>query len=486
MKILFVDPPGKNKGLNTGLGYLSAVLKKTHKVNILDLNNIRIGLCGDPNPEIPLKELEKRIIAAMDEYQPDLFGISVKTFTAQIAKHILKVVKDKKPEVSTIVGGPHITLDGYNFILENKVDFGIQGEGEYSTPKLCNAITKRQPPDNINGIYYWENGKLIHNPRNNAIKNLDNLPFPSYETFSSVIHNDGRLREYPLLTSRGCPFNCSYCSMPKIMGNKWRSHTSARVIKELKHAKQKYHSKSFTVVDDNFTLNLKRVEDISDSLISENINLPWNSQNGIRADRITQNLAEKMKRSGCHYVWIGIENADDNVFSTINKGEKLEDIKIGIKHLKRAGIRVGGFFIIGLPHSTRQADLKSIGFVNKNGIDGWWFNFVPYPHTQAYKWVKAHGKHLRPTDGALQFGTNSIEPVFETEEYPKESRIKTYNEIHISLKYFDRLVDPSLKQLDKWRKVFKTISPYGFLTVLSLLIFIIKYNSSLLKNKFTK
>jgi len=479
VRILFIDPPGKNKGFNTGLGYLSAILKKHHEVKVLDLNNIEIGFCGDPNPDMPIDELEERIIIAVDEFEPELFGVSMKTFTAEISKHIFKFIKVKKPKIITLAGGPHITLDGYKFIQENNIDFGIQGEGEYTTLKLSNALEKEADLENIEGIFFWRNSQLVHNPRYYPIKDLDVLPFPDYDNFSSVLVNGGRLKEYPLLTSRGCPYKCSYCSMPKIMGNKWRFHTPSRVIKELQYAKQKYHCTSFTVVDDNFTLNSKRAKDICDLLISEKINLPWNSQNGIRADRISEDLAKKMKRSGCQYVWIGIESADEKVLKSVNKAEKLDSIEKGIEHLKKAGIRVGGFFIVGLPYSTRETDLKSIDFVKEHRIDGWWFNFVPYLHTQAWNWVLTHGKVFRSSNGALQFGTHDIEPVFETEEYPRESRMKTYNEIHIKLKYFDRLVDPSLKQWDKWRSVFKMVRPYGFGTILSFLIFIAKYNAKL-------
>lgn len=483
MKILLVDPPGKNKGLNTGLGYLSAVLKADHEINVLDLNNIEMGLCGDPNPEMSINELDERILSAVNEYEPSLFGISIKTFTTQISRHILKFIRDNRPKILTVVGGPHITLDGFNFIRENRVDFGIQGEGEHAFPKLCAALDQNTSFNNIEGLYYWQNDELCHNLRKNEIKDLDILPFPLYDNFSSVISNKGYLKEYPLLSSRGCPYSCAYCSMPKIMGRKWRPHTTERVISELKHAKEKYHSKSFTVVDDNFTLNLKRVEEICDSLISEKLNFSWNSQNGIRADRINEFIANKMKRSGCRYVWIGIESADETVFNAINKGEKLDDIKKGIRYLKNEGIGVGGFFITGLPFSTKKSDLKAIDFVKKQGIDGWWFNFVPYAHTQAFDWVQANGKFLRSSDGALQFGSNSIDPVFETEEYPKQTRIDTYNEIHISLGLFDRLADASLNQWNKWRHVMNIVKPYGMGSIFSFLFFILKYNVLLIVKK---
>jgi anaerobic magnesium-protoporphyrin IX monomethyl ester cyclase len=475
MRILLADPPGKNKGLNTGLGYLSALLKARHDVRVLDLNNIEMGLCGDPNPEVPISELEARIRRAMDDFDPQVFGLSVKTFSTDICRHILKRVETHRPRVTTIVGGPHITLDGISFIQENAIDFGVQGEGEYTALQLCDALEDNRPVENVKGLIYWRNGQPALTQAAEAIRDLDALPFPFYDHFSSVSDYGGSIPEYPLLTSRGCPYQCSYCSMPQIMGEKWRAHSPSRVIQELHHAKEKYGSTRFTIVDDNFTLNLSRVENICDRLISDHLKLTWNSQNGIRADRIDRDLATKMRRSGCRHVWIGIESADEKVFAAINKGERLDSIRKGIGHLKKAGIRVGGFFIVGLPESTRESDLKSIDFAKKNGIDGWWFNFVPYPRTTAMKWVQAHGRWLRPLHGALQYGAGRIEPVFDTPEYPKEARIKTYDEIHIRLRLFARLADPSLKPFLRWRRVFKKIAPKGLPAIASFFVFLLEY-----------
>ena len=186
MKILIIDPPGKNKGLNTGLGYLSAMLREKHEVNVLDLNNREIGRCGDPNPEMTDVQILKDVNDALESVQPHLFGVSVKTFTAKTSKNIIDFAKAKRPEMLTIVGGPHITLDGYNFILENNIDLGIQGEGEYTINELCVALEDNVGLEEIDGIYFWKNKKLIHNPRVENIGDLDALPYPYYGDFSSV------------------------------------------------------------------------------------------------------------------------------------------------------------------------------------------------------------------------------------------------------------------------------------------------------------
>lgn len=258
------------------------------------------------------------------------------------------------------------------------------------------------------------------------------------------------------------------------MGRAWRSHTPERVVAELKQAGQKYGCTRFTVVDDNFTLDTGRAERICDLLVAENIRLPWNSQNGIRADHISPNLAAKMKRSGCHHVWIGVESADEDVFRHIKKGETLDNIREGIRALKQARIRVGGFFIVGLPLSTREADLASVNFVKAEGIDGWWFNFVPYPRTRAWDWIDAHGRWLRSPEDALQYGLGDIEPVFETDDYPRETRVRTYREIHVRLGLFERLADPFVNTKGRWRKIYSLVRPFGLGAILSFLIFILK------------
>jgi anaerobic magnesium-protoporphyrin IX monomethyl ester cyclase len=482
VRILLIDPPGKNKGLNSGLGYLSAALESSHEVRVLDLNNIAIGRCGDPNPEISIQGIETRVVHALNNFEPGTVGVSTKTFTSLAAERILRLVKNLRPQIFCVAGGPHITLDGANFVRESGADFGFQGEGESGLPALCDALEGNGRVDAVKGLFYRCNGEVRHNKPSSVLENLDSLVLPNYEHFSSIIANGGRIPEYPLLTSRGCPYNCSYCSMPEIMGRRWRPRDPINVIEELQQAKSRYRSTSFTVVDDNLTLNPGRVERICDLLISAQLNLPWNSQNGIRADRVTRELAQKMKGSGCRHVWVGIESADDDVFAQIDKGESLQEIRNGIRNLREAGIRVGGFFIVGLPGSTSARDLKIVSFVRDEHIDCFVFGFVPYPKTRANDWVQQNGTILRPSAGALQFGSGEFQPVFETHDYPKAERISTFNEINVSLGSFANLGDASLGQCERWRRVYRIVGPYGGKALIRFFVFIARYNATLPRN----
>jgi radical SAM superfamily enzyme YgiQ (UPF0313 family) len=476
MRILLVDPPGKNKGLNTGLGYLSAVLRSSHDVRVLDLNNIEMGICGERNPDLPIQKVKDMVAAEVDEFVPDLFGISVKTFTAGVSKMIFELVRAEWPRINTVAGGPHITLDGMKFVRDCGIDFGISGEGENVIVRLCKALTDGSATEDIEGLIYGKGDTLTDNVPHDMISDLDSLPYPYYGNFSSVIAQGGHMIEYPLLTSRGCPYKCTYCSMPRIMGRRWRPRAPEAVVDELKHAKHEYGCTRVAIIDDNFTLNLRRVEDICDRMISEQLNMTWNSQNGIRADRIHEGLAAKMKRSGCRYVWVGIESADERVFNAINKGEKLDDIKRGISYLKKAGIGVGGFFIVGLPYSTREADLKSVDFVRENGIDAWWFNFVPYPHTEAWAWVRKNARILRSPEGVLQYGASDIKWVFETDDYLEEERIRTFKEIHYRMGYYHCLLDNSIGIQANMKNLFRDVMTYRPVSIFSLIYFFFRYS----------
>jgi anaerobic magnesium-protoporphyrin IX monomethyl ester cyclase len=406
-------------------------------------------------------------------------GISVKTFTAAVAAEILGRVRRVKPGVVTIVGGPHVTLDGPNYVVESAADYGMEGEGERSLPEFCGALDRKEPVSDIRGLLIRCGSDVRRAKPNSPIAELDTLSVPDFSVFSSVRKNGGTISQYPILTSRGCPYRCSYCSMPEIMGGKWRWRDPAAVVNELWEAKSRYQSDSFTVIDDNLTLNIKRVEQICDLLIAQKIGMSWDSQNGIRADRLSAALAAKMRVSGCRHVWIGIESADEGVFEAIDKGETLADICNGIRHLQRAGVRVGGFFIVGLPGSTREKDLKMIDFVRKNRIEAFVFTFVPYPKTAANDWVQKYGTILRSYEGAAQYGGDSIDPVFDTPEYPREDRVRTIDEINIRLGYFDRLATPAASQWRRWRQLYALVRPYGGRTLLDLATYALRYNARL-------
>jgi len=405
MKIVLIDPRGFSDGLNTGLGYLAAILKE-HDVAVVDFNN-------------KLGNEESRLSAVKDA---DVVGMSVKSFTLNEALRLAEIVRKINPNVKLIAGGPHITIDGYNFLKENMIfDIGVIGEGE--APFFEIASGKKQ--EDVKGIVFRKGEDVVVNDAYGWISNLDALPFPDYSVFDSV--GDG-IASYLLVTSRGCPYSCTYCSVGNVIGKKWRARSPKNIIAELVQAKEKYRSEAFKVLDDDFTLDIKRAKEICRLLIDSKLEMRWSCPNGIRADRLDEELVSLMQQSGCNFVSIGIESGDAEVFEKIKKGEKLGDVEKAVNMLKSAGIKVHGFFIIGLPGSTYKKDRESANFGKNIGLDSASFGIlVPYPGTEVYTILK-NDKSVRWLDDWKHGFHIGFKPksVFETMQYTAKEMKKAY------------------------------------------------------------
>lgn len=420
MKIFLIEIKGTSNYAHNGLAYLAGNLSSSHKLKIFDFN------VSDLEEEELLHEIKKE--------NPDFIGFSIKSFNLKNTLEFAKKIKQIS-HAKLICGGPHITLCAKDFFArDNKdiFDFGFQGEAELSFSKFCDYFGIDENYKDVEGLIYknredWTfNSKLV-------LDNLDLLKIPDFGCFYKKIDfekQDG----YPLLTSRGCPYQCVYCSVSKVSGAKWRARTPENIVSELKEAVLRFNIKSFKVVDDNFTLDMNRAKKFCRLLIGEKLNLRWSCPNGVRADRIDEELADLMKESGCHAVSLGIESGDEKVFDFINKGEKLQDIKKAVDIFTRAGIEVSGFFIIGLPFETKKSIKKSLKFIESLGIKHIkWNMLVPYPETFLWDWVLKNGKFLKDFTYGQHFSKKfNVSPVFETPDYSMKQRIKSYKIANLS------------------------------------------------------
>jgi radical SAM superfamily enzyme YgiQ (UPF0313 family) len=330
------------------------------------------------------------------------------------------------PEAKIIAGGPHVMVDGYNLMKDNDVfDLGVFGEAEHAFKEIIEG----KPPEEIDGIIYRNGDNIIKNRAREWMINLDELPFPIYDDFDSV-NFDGKIHNidvWPLVTSRGCPYTCTYCNVPTVIGRKFRTRSGENILAELRYAREKYGSKEFKVLDDNFTLLMDRAKDMCHLFINEKLDMKWTCPNGIRADRLDEELCTLMRKSGCYSMSIGVESGDPEVFEKIRKGEKLEDVERGIKTAQAAGIKVHGFFIIGLIGSTYEADRRSMEFAKRLGISASWGILVPYPGTEVWEQIKKDSKArvLRDWKEGFHVGARP-KPVFDTEDYTADERVRAY------------------------------------------------------------
>lgn len=433
--VLFINPPGLTKGLNSGLGILSAVLLECGvECYTLDLNNgnLERQMIGEMTEEtkIDFGLIRKEIL----ERSPEFVCLPVMSLLSSKLAGLVKFIKSKFPEKTVVVGGPHISFEGETFVKESGADIGIVGEGEAAIVEIVGGT----PLSEIKGIFYAVGGKRVSKTEPRKFEtNLDSLPFPSYDNFSSVIKSGGVIRDYPLLTSRGCPYNCTFCCVHRVIGKKWRARSPENVVSELKLAKEKYGISRVAIIDDNFTLDRNRALRICDLVIKEKLGLEMRCLGGVRADKLDLELLKKMKEAGFLHLSIGIESVNPLVFSKIKKGESLEAIKKAIENAKKAGIRMNGYFVIGLPYSTYESDLESIKFAKEAGITAWWGIATPFPHTELWEWVNGHGRWLK--DFKMNPPSGIEEVAFDTPDYPAERRLDAFRRARVVARTFDRL-----------------------------------------------
>ena len=412
MKILLVNlgTEGMTDYPPLGLGYIAAVLMR-------DGNKIEIS---------DMVKCDQNEILKLRDSNFDIVGISATSFSYNRACEILKGFKLINQDIITIMGGPHTTIALGDVLQCKYIDYAIYGEGEITIAELVKLLgsnaDKNQPQlASIQGLIYRSpNGNALVNPPRPWITNLDALPFPAFHLFKNTKY----YHTYPILTSRGCPYNCIYCAAGTVWGHKWRSRSAINIIEEIEYAKKRYnwHGNNFGMIDDSFNVNVSRAFEFCELLIDKKINIKWGCQ-GIRADNMPLELAKKMKLAGCHGVTIGIESADPRVLKNIKKGETIDQISTGIKNLFMANIIVGGSFMIGNPGDTLETLRKSIEFVQKSPLSFISFNNArPYPKTELWDFVIDQGHFLE--DDYTKFHHFSREPSFETADFTREERIK--------------------------------------------------------------
>ena len=335
MKILLINPPQTfypgsdliSGNIPLGLMYLAAVLDKSgYSVEILDsfMANSPPRTMGDTiEVGMPYEEIKEDI----QRREPDIVGIA-NPFSTQIehAKKVADIAKDVNPKILTTVGGPHVTVMPKEFLDEAKnVDLCVLGEGEYTMLDVAKYCEGDMEINEVEGIAYRQNGKPTLSTPRPFINNLDELPYPAYHLVEmeqylnpvKIEYRSFKPRALAMITSRGCPHSCCFCSVHLHMGKGFRANSAVYVADHIQHVVNKYKVKNIFFEDDNLTFDQKRMESICDKIVERKIKFRWETPNGVRADRLNEELLRKMKKSGCRSVFFGIESGDQSVSDNI-------------------------------------------------------------------------------------------------------------------------------------------------------------------------
>lgn len=384
------DPPGVDLFSDGGrceplpLTYLAAYLRKYHfPVEILDAN-----LLGYSNRMVA-KQVEKR--------NPTIVGLSATTANFLAAVDLAKKIKKLKNPPLTIIGGPHITAVPHEVQKHPCLDLAVIGEGEETLLEVLTELKKKKPNfQQVKGLAFRQGKKLSLTPPHPYIKNLDRLPFPARDLLPplSAYHpTPGMYRRLPMafmITSRGCPYHCVFCSRT-VFGNFYRARSAKNVVDEMEHLVKNFGIKEIRVCDDLFNLKEKRVLEICREILRRKLDLSWGCS--ARANKITRRSLRAMKKAGCWEVCYGIESGNEQILKTIKKNLDLETIKKAVHLTREEGLDARGFFMFGLPGDTLATMQQTIDFSKKLGLSiANFYVTIPFPGTELARSGDRFGK----------------------------------------------------------------------------------------------
>ena len=328
-------------------------------------------------------------------FSADLVGISTITSTAPRAYEFAKAAR--RAGIPVVMGGPHVT-----FLPEEALqhcDYVIRGEADDLIVDFVDRLASGADLETMpslsrrvgrHGDSPVENGEVIHNPASPTPTDVEALPVPDLTLIQGYDLSPGSGPVVPVQTSRGCPFDCTFCSVTKMFGRAYRFRSTENVMGELRPLRGRY----VFFYDDNFTANLKRAKDLMRAMIRERLDLKWSAQ--VRCDAARDpELLDLMARSGCYYVYIGIESVSPAVLESYDKRQSVDEIERVVREFDRRGIRIHGMFIFGADEDTTETVRETARFARKHHLASAQFAIlVPLPGTPVFETLEREGRLL--------------------------------------------------------------------------------------------
>ncbi len=390
-----------------GLTYLAAVLEQNgHEVKIIDC----------PVCEMDHGRLKKELAS----FAPDFVGIASMTPTIPSALQSARVAKEACPESKVIMGGPHATFADKQILSEEPtVDIIVRGEGEETLLELAQKSATLESLPGIRGITFRNDKEIVQTPNRPFIEDLDALPRPAYKYVPIEKYKIYGKKFLTIMTSRGCPFQCSFCVASQMFGAKFRGRSPKNVVDELEWLRNEFGAEGVSFHDDTLTFDRKRIMGICDEIISRKINVPWGCQT--RVDTVSKEILAKMKKAGCNEISFGIESGCQEILDAVGKKVSIEQGEKAIKWAKEEGLFVAVSTIIGYPGETRETMMQTLDLIRRiEPDDAWLCIATPYPGTQLRALLESMGWKMS-SDWTKY---NTMNSVFENPMVPDEELTK--------------------------------------------------------------
>jgi radical SAM superfamily enzyme YgiQ (UPF0313 family) len=360
-----------------GILYLSTLLEE---------EGVDVSVLDQPAKGFTMEET----INWIEKENPDLLGFSAVASSGRNAALICKIVKERNPNIINVLGNYYATFNAERILKKYPaVDIIVRGEGENTIIELLECLEKKKDLKKVLGITFRRGEKIVSTPERPLIRDLDALPFPNRKLIDSFYHciiaeaNVAPKKFTSVVSSRGCVFNCRFCSCSKFARGIWRQRSVENTLEEL-HLLASEGYKQFIFVDDSFTLNQKRAIKLCQAMRKEKIDMEWICEG--RVDNLSSELAREIERAGCKILYFGIESGNQRILDYYNKQTTIKQSEIAVKRARKVGIDVIiGSFIVGAPDESREEIKNTIEFAKNIPIDFPQFNILGiYPGTEIW------------------------------------------------------------------------------------------------------
>lgn len=408
MKVLFVNPP-QTASKYKFMGVIAPPLGIAYIAGVLQENHIDVEILDASAEDMDFKDVEKELL----KRKPDLVALTALTPTIGRALETAQVVKETLPDSIVVMGGYHPTFNFIETLEDENVDIVIRGEGEYIMLNLVQALENQSSLHDVKGIVFEDKNskEIVVNPEAPLIQDLDELPFPALNLLPMKKYRllDMDTHMTTMITTRGCPMQCSFCSSAAMHGKKIRERSVENIVDEIEYLKTNYDIDTIAFMDDTFTLKKRKVMAICDEILKRNIEIMWGCTS--RVDTLDEKLLKKMKEAGCITIFIGVESADQQQLDNMCKNTTIAKIENAFKIAHKLKIRTIASVALGMPGDTKEIMNKTVKFVHKLKPNYAIYSLAtPYPGTKFYK--EAFEKNLIKIKDWSKY--TLITPILET------------------------------------------------------------------------
>ena len=389
-----------------GLALIAALLERAgYPVTVIDANALDLR----PEDVVPLVS------------DADVIGLTAMTPSVNRAIVMARHLRQAYPDLPIILGGPHATLlPEKTLAIAPEINIVVRGEGEDTILELLSALERKEPLTEIQGISYRKDGQVVNNEARSGLVDLDSLPFLAYHLLPWQKYRPhpphGRASPFAvIITSRGCPYKCAYCSKP-VFGNLFRAQNPERVVEEILYYQKNFGIKEIAFYDDSFTLDKKRAAAIAEEIIKRGLKVHWSCET--RVNLVDRELLGRLKQAGCYSISYGIESGSPEILGALDKEISLFQAEEAVRWSREVGLQTIGYFMIGSPGESPETVLQTIQFAKRLKLDFAQFSITtPFPGTKLYDlYLKGREDEDIPWESFVYAGTGEgISPVFESD-----------------------------------------------------------------------